>query len=159
MSTMMEYNGYHAKIEYDSESSIFVGEVFGIVDSLNFHGTTVEELTNMFHQCIDNYLEMCKTFGKEPNREFKGSFNVRVSSELHKKATLEAAKQNITLNQFVANAIEKAFDTNENAIKETVIYVPYSPQTMQWADSKATISNEYIHPGKTYLREENYCYV
>ena len=44
MSSMLEYKGYHASVEYDAEDNIFVGEVFGITDSLNFHGSSVEEL-------------------------------------------------------------------------------------------------------------------
>ena len=76
MSKMMEYNGYHAQIEYDADDELFVGKVYGIADSLNFHGTSVAELEEMFHQSIDNYLLMCAETGKTPETEFKGSFNV-----------------------------------------------------------------------------------
>ena len=44
MSSILEYKGYHASIEYDAEDNIFVGEVIGITDSLNFHGTSVDEV-------------------------------------------------------------------------------------------------------------------
>jgi len=91
MSSMMEYRGYHATIEYDAEDKIFVGKVFGITDSLNFHGATVEELEGMFHQSIENYLSICSQCGKEPDREFKGTFNVRISPELHRKIAIETA--------------------------------------------------------------------
>ena len=46
---MMEYKGYHAKIEFDDEDQIFVGQVIGINDSLSFHGSSVEELKESFH--------------------------------------------------------------------------------------------------------------
>lgn len=105
MNTLMEYKGYHAKSYYDAEEKYFVGEVIGIEDSLNFHGYSVDELEKMFHQSIDNYLDLCKELGVEPDKEYRGMFNVRVSPELHRLAALEAANQNITLNQFVANAI------------------------------------------------------
>ena len=45
MSSILEYKGYHASIEYDAEDNIFVGEVIGITDSLNFHGTSVDEVS------------------------------------------------------------------------------------------------------------------
>lgn len=121
MSSMLEYIGYHAKIEFDAEDKIFVGEVFGINDSLNFHGITVTEIEDMFHQSIDNYLTLCKKIGKEPDREFKGTFNVRISPETHRKAALEASKQNITLNQFVAAAIEQSL--NVKPATENTIYI------------------------------------
>lgn len=69
----------------DAEDNIFIGEVFGIADSLNFHGTSVTELREMFKQSIDNYLDLCKRVGKNPDKEFKGTFNVRIPPELHKK--------------------------------------------------------------------------
>ncbi len=106
MSKMMEYNGYHAQIEYDNDDEIFVGKVYGIVDSLNFHGTSVAELEEMFHQCIDNYLQMCAETGKTPEKEFKGSFNIRISPELHRGISLQAAQEGVTLNQYVLRALE-----------------------------------------------------
>lgn len=106
MSNMMEYCGYHAQVEYDAEDQLFIGHVFGIVDSLNFHGSTVAELETMFHQSIDNYLTMCREVGKGPNKEFKGSFNVRLTPELHRDVSLEAAREGITLNQCVSKAIK-----------------------------------------------------
>ena len=72
MNSMLEYKGYHASIEYDAEDNIFVGEVFAITDSLNFHGTTVVELKEMFEQCIDNYLDFCK----EIETELKPRFSI-----------------------------------------------------------------------------------
>lgn len=110
MNSMLEYKGYHASIEYDADDNIFIGKVFGITDSLNFHGTSVVELKEMFKQCIDNYLELCKKVGKKPEKEFKGTFNVRIAPELHKKAALEAARRKMTLNQYVAKAITESFE-------------------------------------------------
>jgi len=54
----MEYKGYHASIYYDGTDLIFAGEVFGLTDSLNFHGTSVRELEHAFHQSVDNYLAL-----------------------------------------------------------------------------------------------------
>jgi len=114
MNSMLEYKGYHATIEFDADDNIFVGEVFGITDSLNFHGASVSELKKMFKQCIDNYLDLCKQIGKNPDKEYKGSFNVRIPPEMHKKAALEATRQRITLNQYVVRAIEQSFEHVDN---------------------------------------------
>ena len=106
ISSLMEYNGYHAKVEFDQEDQIFVGSVLGINDSINFHGYSVKELNERFENAILNYLEYCLKAGKEPEREFKGSFNVRIKPEQHKKIALQAANEGITINQFVARAID-----------------------------------------------------
>ena len=131
MSSMLEYKGYHAYIEYDAEDNILVGEVFGIADSLNFHGTSVDEVKEMFKQSIDNYLFLCEKIGKNPDKEFKGTFNVRITPEMHKRAALEAAKQKITLNQYVMKAINQSFEIGDN-LKETIILVPYEKIQMNW---------------------------
>ena len=102
---MMEYKGYHAKVYFDARDDIFVGEVFGLNDSLNFHGSTVQELKEMFHQSIDNYLELCNKLGEEPEREFKGSFNIRVQPELHRQLAYNALKEGKSLNQYINESL------------------------------------------------------
>ena len=102
---MMEYKGYHADVQYSDEDKLFVGEVIGINDKLAFHGSSVSELEMLFHQSIDNYLEICEEFGKKPEKEYRGQFNVRIPSDLHKEAVLCARKQRMSLNEFVTSAI------------------------------------------------------
>ncbi len=104
---MMEYKGYHADIRYSDEDHLFIGEVIGLTDSLGFHGASVEELESMFRQSIDNYLEMCEKMGKEPEKEYKGVFNVRIPPELHRQAVLSARDQHVSLNEFVTAAIRE----------------------------------------------------
>ena len=129
MKNMLEYKNYHAKIEFDEEDMLFVGEVFGIQDSLNFHGTTIEELVENFHQSIDNYLEMCKELGRKPDKEFKGSFNVRIDQELHREAAFAADRNGMTLNQYVEKAIKDAVCKNENGpiyiVTPALSHIPY----------------------------------
>ncbi len=103
----MEYRGYHAYIRYSEEDRLFIGEVIGINDTLGFHGSTVDELEQMFHQSIDNYLSMCDEFGKKPDKEYKGQFNVRIPSDLHRSAVICARERNISLNEFVTQAIQE----------------------------------------------------
>lgn len=106
MNKPMEYKGYHAKVEYSDEDKTFVGRVLGVNDVLVFEGDTVQEITEMFHNSVDDYLAVCAEIGKKPEREYKGSFNVRLSPELHKQAFLAAESNHMTLNQFVANAVD-----------------------------------------------------
>ena len=58
MADLMEYKGYHAKVEYDPDDKLLVGKVFGISDSLNFHAKDVDELEEAFHTSIDGYLKL-----------------------------------------------------------------------------------------------------
>ena len=111
----------------------------------------------MFEQSIDNYLELCQKIGKEPEKEFKGSFNVRIPTEMHKKAALEAAKQNITLNQYVINAIDKSFE-NSNT-KETIIYIPYNTRKITWDVNSFGDFSDLYNEGTILTKKENVSYV
>ena len=61
---LSEYNEYRARVFYDPDDRIFFGEVIGISDSLYFHGRDIRELEGIFHQNIDNYLEICQKMGR-----------------------------------------------------------------------------------------------
>lgn len=69
MSSLMEYKGYHAKIEFDNYDKIFVGTVIGLNDVLAFHGKTVDELEKSFRSCIDDYIDLCEEIDKQPEKE------------------------------------------------------------------------------------------
>ena len=107
MSNLMEYKGYHGKVEYSGAEDLFVGRVIDIDGTITFTGESIPELRKAMETAVDGYLEWCEQIGKAPAKEYKGSFNVRVASELHRDAALLAAENGITLNQFVADAIRE----------------------------------------------------
>lgn len=116
MANTLKYRGYHGQIEFSAEDNLFVGHVIGIQDSLNFHGSSIDEITVSFHDCIDGYLEMCKTFGREPDKEYKGSFNVRISPPLHHSAAIQAEAEGKSLNQFIQEAIEEKLSPGQEIV-------------------------------------------
>ena len=97
MSNVLAYKGYFAPVEFDAEQHVLTGMVAGIRDAIVFEGSTAKEVEQCFHDAVDDYLEFCAEKGKEPERAFKGSFNVRTGSELHKQAALAAAKKGESL--------------------------------------------------------------
>ena len=115
MNNCMEYRGYHAAISFDADDGIFVGSVLGITDSLNFHGENVTELTAAFHSCVDSYLDFCQEMGKTPEKEYKGSLNIRLSPEVHRQAAICAAGEGKTLNQFIGEAVSDRCKAYKNA--------------------------------------------
>ena len=54
---------------------------------------------------VDDYLEFCKDVGKEPDKEYKGTFNIRISPDLHKRLAIVAMQNGDTLNATVEKAI------------------------------------------------------
>ena len=104
----MKYKGYEAIIEYDEVDHLFFGRVINTRDVISFDGTTVDELQRSFEAVIDEYLEDCKQEGKEPDKAYSGQFNLRISPELHRKISIEAKKQNLSLNSFVEQELNRA---------------------------------------------------
>ena len=107
MDNVMRYKGYWAKVQYSEADNCFWGEIEGIRDSITFEGTTVEELRKDFEGAIDDYIEWCKEDGVEPQKQYSGSFNIRIDPELHREASLLSKIKDISLNQFVERAIAK----------------------------------------------------
>lgn len=61
----------------------------------------------MFHASIDDYLELCREIGKQPDREYRRTFDVRVPVELHREAAMIAKSKCISLNQLVTEALRR----------------------------------------------------
>jgi predicted HicB family RNase H-like nuclease len=118
MNDLLQYKGYFGSVQFSAEDEVFYGKIIGIEDLVNFEGSSVKELKKSFHEAIEDYLETCEALEKEPNKTYKGSFNVRIPSELHRTAALFAAMQNISLNDFVKTAIGYALHHKEDLDKE-----------------------------------------
>ena len=110
MKNLMEYNGYYAKIQYSDEDSVFFGVIDGIRDSISFEGSNVEELKEAFHEAVEDYIDICKRHNREPEKYYKGSFNVRIDPMKHKKLALMAMSENMSLNQLVDIAISEKLE-------------------------------------------------
>lgn len=107
MKNQLEHKGYLGSVEFNAEDEVFFGKITGIRDLVTFEGDTVAKLKKAFKDAVDDYLVTCKQIGKDPDREFKGSFNVRVRPKIHRLAVMKSAAMKISLNQFVEKAIEK----------------------------------------------------
>ena len=94
MSNTLEYKGYNGSVVYSAEDHIFHGAVVGIRDSVSYDGTDVAALEGNFRAAVDEYLAFCAAEGKTPDAPYKGTFNVRVARELHKRAALYAIEHN-----------------------------------------------------------------
>ena len=108
MNNTMEYKGYIGSVEFSEEDSLFYGKVMGIRALISYEGESAHDLVEDFHSAVDDYLDLCREQGIEPEKAYKGSFNVRISPELHKQAVAAAMSHNMTLNSFVENSIAQA---------------------------------------------------
>ena len=105
---MMEYKGYIGKVEIDDEAGILYGEVINVRDVITFEGATVDETQEAFHKSVDDYLEFCAKRGESPEKPFSGKFVVRLPTELHRKAYIQAKLEDKSLNSWVAEVLQSA---------------------------------------------------
>src|SRR5450631_2254778 len=106
MNDILKYKDYLASIQFNANDEVFHGKILGINDLVNFEGTTVKELKKAFAEAVEDYLETCELLKKNPDKTYKGSFNVRIPQELHRQAAITSAKKNMSLNDFVRYAID-----------------------------------------------------
>ena len=111
MKDMMAYKDYYGSVHYDDEDRIFHGKMEFIRSLVTYEGSDVKSLRKAFEAAVDDYLELCKEEGKAPEIPFKGSFNVRIGSDLHRKAVLYAKSKNKNLNSVVSEALERYLES------------------------------------------------
>lgn len=107
MSQTLQYKGYDGSVLYSAEDRLLHGRILGIRDMVIYDGTDVRTLEKNFKGAVDEYLEFCRVEGRTPNKPFKGSFNVRLSQDLHKRAALYAEEHNCKLNAVVHDALRE----------------------------------------------------
>ncbi len=107
MANTLDYKGYIGSIEYSPDDKCFFGKLEMIDDLMTFEADNVKELEANFQNAVDEYLETCEALGREPQKVYKGVFNVRIEPELHRKVYQEAVKAGVSLNSFVRQALSK----------------------------------------------------
>ena len=107
MKNVMSYKDYYGSVEFSDEDDVFWGRIIGINDRITYEGTDIKSLREDFKHAVEDYLEVCKELGKEPEKTYKGSFNVRIGSALHKQLAVYSASHGMTLNAAVEEAIRE----------------------------------------------------
>ena len=113
MKNIMTYKGYWAEINYSEEDGINAETSRILKQTKNI---TVKkpskELKKDFKEAIDHYLSVCKERNEKPDKQCKGSLNVRLGTDLHCKAKMKSIEQNISINELIKQAVVSYLKTN-----------------------------------------------
>jgi len=52
----LSYKGYSGSVSFSEKDACFYGKIEGIDGLANFEGESVSELTNAFHEAVDDYV-------------------------------------------------------------------------------------------------------
>ncbi|MCK4746108.1 MAG: type II toxin-antitoxin system HicB family antitoxin [Bacteroidales bacterium] len=114
MKNVIKYKDFIGSVHYSAEDEVFYGKLEGIDDLIMFEGKSVEELQNSFADAVEDYTEICKDTGKPLYKAYKGSFNIRIKPELHRKAAMKSTEMGISLNQLVEKAIKDILNERDH---------------------------------------------
>lgn len=112
MSNTIKYKNYIGSVEYSQEDDIFHGKINGINDLVTFEGDCVSKLKAAFKEAVEDYKELCEIADKPTEKSFKGSFNVRITPELHRELSRTSVELGLSLNQLVELAIVEKLKQN-----------------------------------------------
>jgi predicted HicB family RNase H-like nuclease len=102
----MKYKGFTGVAEFDEDSGVIFGRVIGLRDAITFQGESVSELTQAFHDSVDDYLEFCESRGENAEKPFSGQFVLRITPELHRRLSHLAETSGVSLNKLVQDKLE-----------------------------------------------------
>ncbi len=103
----MTYKGYLGSVAYSEKDQVFFGKIEGINGLVNFEGESVKELTEAFHEAVDDYLAYCKDEGIEPDKSYTGTLNIRLTPAIHRQIAMLAKQAGLTLNGYIKEALEE----------------------------------------------------
>ncbi|MEE8393843.1 MAG: type II toxin-antitoxin system HicB family antitoxin, partial [Rhodospirillales bacterium] len=115
----VEYKSYQGAVSY--EDGRLVVQILHITDFVVAECDSASAVGTVFRELVDEYITDCKALGREPNKPFKGTFNVRVSPDLHREAVLSATRHEQTLNAWVSNAISGKLSNERDIVDKQAI--------------------------------------
>jgi len=107
MKDVLNYRGFIGSVHFSADDRIFYGKIEGVTDLVTFEGETVKELTDAFHYMVDEHIKDCEAENIAPEKSYKGSFNVRLTPELHKRIADSAKMRGITINKYVYEVLNE----------------------------------------------------
>lgn len=103
----LKYKDFIGSVAFSEADGVFFGKIEGIDGLVNFEGESVAELTNAFHEAVDDYLAYCAEEGIEPHKSYSGSLNVRLTPDIHTRVAYLAKQAGVSINSFIRTAVEK----------------------------------------------------
>ena len=107
----MTYKGYIGSVNYSDKDQVFFGKIEGINGLVNFEGESVKELTEAFHEAVDDYLAYCQDEGIEPDKSYTGVLNVRLTPAIHRQIAMLALQAGLSINAYIKDTLEEKVES------------------------------------------------
>jgi predicted HicB family RNase H-like nuclease len=120
MKDYLSYKQYLGSVHFSNSDKVFYGKIEGINDLVTFEADNVKDLEQNFKMAVLDYLETCKSLNKTPEKSYKGSFNVRVSSDTHKSISRLAIQYGLNLNELVKLSLKYTLKNEDIVLGNTI---------------------------------------
>ncbi|MFT3741228.1 MAG: type II toxin-antitoxin system HicB family antitoxin [Gammaproteobacteria bacterium] len=107
MKDIMHYRGYFGSVHFDNEGLFFYGKIEFVRALISYEATDAKGIKKAFEEAVDDYLEMCERQHIKPEIPFKGSLNIRLGSDLHRKVAIAAELNHLTINKFIVQTLDR----------------------------------------------------
>lgn len=107
----MTYKGYIGSVNYSDKDQVFFGKIEGINGLVNFEGESVKELTEAFHEAVDDYLAYCQDEGIEPDKSYTCVLNVRLTPAIRRQIAMLALQAGLSINAYIKDALEEKVES------------------------------------------------
>lgn len=109
MKNFLHYKNYYGSVHFDNKELIFFGKIEFIRASISYEATDAKGLKRAFEEAVNDYLDMCHSQKIEPETPFKGSLNIRLGPELHRRVAIAAEQHHLSINKFIAETLNRSF--------------------------------------------------
>lgn len=110
--TSIDITRYTYRVTWSVEDDEYVATCLEL-PSMSWLASTQEDALHGLRDAITEVVDDLKTSGEpvpDPlsSRSYSGKFNLRVGEQLHRKLAIEAAEENLSLNQYVVRRLNNA---------------------------------------------------
>lgn len=102
----LNYKNYLGTVNFSEKDGVFFGKIEGIDGLVNFEGESVPELTQAFHDAVDDYISYCQAENLPLHKSYSGQLNIRLTPEIHSRVAILAKQTGLTINGFIRSAVE-----------------------------------------------------
>lgn len=128
---VLEYKGYEGTAEIDVGRGVCRGRILFISDLVTYEAESPRQLKKEFQNAVDDYVRTCQQVGKEPQKPFKGLFNVRVPPSIHKAASVRSVCDGVSLNEIVVQALTAYLNIRPDVYHHLTVTFEGTPEQVQ----------------------------
>lgn len=148
--TALKYKDFQGSVEFQDGQLLI--RILHIDDLISTQIDSAQKAQTAFEELVDDYLQTCEELGRPSCKPFKGSFNVRVSPELHRSVAMAAVETGETLNAWVGNAL--AAHVERHKAKKEMLSHGYALRVISGQRSRPRYGYESIRSRQIVVSEK-----